>query len=170
MRLVYSDHLDWKGMPHRLELYASDELPETEPITQCQAVALLDPKRAVVYIHRDGYFGLPGGHVEPQEDALSCLERELREECSCALLEAQLVGFVRDTDLTTGRAEIQPRFVARVALLRESSMDPDGKAVSRCVVSAGDLGATLRWGPLGHKLVDLALASAPRLGFGMKIR
>ena len=64
-----------------------------EPVRQSGAYALIDDSEGHVLLVRtdNGRCYLPGGRIEPGEDARAALAREIEEECgSSALVEARL--------------------------------------------------------------------------------
>ena len=64
-----------------------------EPVRQSGAYALIGDRSGRVLLVRteSGRCYLPGGRIEPGEDARAALAREIEEECGCsALVEARL--------------------------------------------------------------------------------
>lgn len=161
--LVANHYLEWKGISRKLQFFRSTSLPNKSTVTQCQAMALSSKESAVLYKHVDGYYGLPGGHIEKGESVVDCLTREIYEETGCLLIDSILVGYVLDTNLETGSQEVQPRYIASVALLDEYEGDPDKKALSRIIAEIPNVPDLLGWGDFGIVLVNELWSSSSRL-------
>ncbi len=155
MKLLHTEEGDWKGVKHKVELYESEVLPDGY-ISQCQAVPFVDDKHIVLYKHAEGYYGLPGGTVEEGEDYDTTLTREVREESACEVVDSQLIGYVKDTEVLSCKVKYQLRYWAKVKLLDEPISDPAGKAIGREVVEFEEAGKLLGWGERWQVLFDLA--------------
>ena len=145
-------------LQHHLELFATNERPD-EVISQCQAVPFTAAGEVVLFRHLSGYNSLPGGTVEEGEDHEQALIREVYEESACRVLEYGLIGYIKDTNLTTGGVQYQLRYWATVELLDEDVNDPDGKALERVVVPVDQMVEQLGWGEKGAVLLQLAQAA-----------
>lgn len=163
LRSEFREELEWDGAVHTQEFFASNEAPDGVKFTQVQAVPFLKDGRIVLYRHRDGYFGLPGGQVGPSESYLNALEREILEECSCKMIKAKLLGFVRDTNQETRQKVYQLRYIAIVSPLTISIQDPAEKSIDRLFVSPSDANKYLRWKGRGKFLISLAMKNFPKL-------
>jgi ADP-ribose pyrophosphatase YjhB (NUDIX family) len=158
-KLLYKEVMDWKGKSHKLELFEVDgreDMKDLGTITQCQAVAFIDPEKIVLYKHKDGYYGLPGGTIEEGESYERALRRELLEESACEVLDYGLLGYVKDTEINGEKIKYQLRFWVRAKLLDQPVQDPDGKALSRKVTEISKANRILGWGKRGEALLDLA--------------
>lgn len=155
-KLLYKGKLDWKGTNHELELYESDDISDLEFINQCQAVPFVDESNIVLFKHIDGYYSLPGGTVEEGESFEETLKREVMEESACEILESQLIGYVKDTELPSGKIKYQLRYWAEVKPLDQPINDPAGKATSREIVNINEANEKLGWGERGQVLLELA--------------
>ena len=155
-KLLYKGKLNWKGINHELELYESDDISDLEFINQCQAVPFVDEDNIVLFKHIDGYYSLPGGTVEKGESFEKTLKREVMEESSCEILDYKLIGYVKDTDLSSRKVKYQLRYWAKVKPLDQSIQDPAGKAIAREIVNINEANEKLGWGERGQVLLDLA--------------
>ena len=73
------------------------ELPEGANITAALAL-VLDEKGNILSIVNKRGFDIPGGHVEPGEDVVGTLHRELMEEASATMLHPTRVGIFRSVN------------------------------------------------------------------------
>ena len=155
-KLLYKGKLNWKGINHELELYESDDISDLEFINQCQAIPFVDENNVVLFKHIDGYYSLPGGTVEEGESFEETLKREVMEESACEILESQLIGYVKDIELSSGKVKFQLRYWAKVKPLDQPINDPSGKAIGREIVNINEANEKLGWGERGQVLLDLA--------------
>jgi len=155
-KLLCKGKFDWKGTGHELELYESDDISDLKFINQCQAVPFVDENNIVLFKHIDGYYSLPGGTVEKGESFEETLKREVMEESACEILESQLIGYVKDTELSSGKVKYQLRYWAKVKPLDQPIQDPAGKAIGREIVNINEANEKLGWGERGQVLLDLA--------------
>ena len=155
-KLLHKERLDWKGISHDLELYETDDISDLGFTNQCQAVPFVDEDNIVIFKHIDGYYALPGGTVEEGENFEQTLKREIMEESACEVLESKLIGYVKDTELTSGKVKYQLRYWAKVKPLDQPVQDPDGKAMTREIVNIDKANEMLGWGERGQILLDLA--------------
>ncbi len=156
-KLLHQENLNWKGESHDLELYESDDISDLAFIIQAQAVPFIDENHIVIYKHIDGYYGLPGGTIEPGEKFEEALKREIYEESACNVLDYGLIGYIKDTQLPEDKIKHQLRYWAKVKLLDEPVNDPVGKAIAREVIDIHEANKKLGWGERGEKIIELAL-------------
>ncbi len=155
---IYTETITWKGAEHHLELFATDVKPDFE-ISQCQAVPFTAEGDVVLFRHLNGYNSLPGGTVDPGESHEDALKREVYEESACQVIDFGLIGYIKDTQVATGKVTYQLRYWATVELVDEPVQDPDGKALERLVVHPSEMVEKLGWGEKGQVLLDLAQAA-----------
>ena len=153
--LIFTETFPWKGQNHIRDLFVTDQVPN-EPISQCQAVAFDSAGSIILFRHVDNYYSLPGGTVEPNESFDETLRREVYEESACRVISYGLIGYIKDTNQTTGEIKYQLRYWATVSTLDEPVNDPDGKALERVVASADKAAELLNWGEMGEILINLA--------------
>lgn len=151
--LLHREKLDWKGTKYDVELYEVDDVEGLSPITQVQVVPFVDKDQVVIYKHIDGYYGLPGGSIEPGESLEQALRREVKEESACEITDFGLIGFMKNTKKPENKVTYQLRYWAQVKLLDEPINDPCGKAVSREVVTLEEAAEKLKWGERGEILL-----------------
>lgn len=157
---LYSDYgsTQWKGISYCQELYESTDHSELSPITQVQAVPFIDADHIVLYKHIDGYYGLPGGGIEPGETIVEALAREVYEEAALNLIECGMLGYMKVwPEGAPEKTHYQLRYWAQVTLLDEPVNDPCGKAISREVVPLREAIEKLNWGEKGGVLIELAV-------------
>jgi len=150
------EELDWKGTKYRTEFYDIHSFENLENVTQVQAVPFTENGEIVLLEHVDGYFSLPGGHIEKGENIEKALKRELEEEVSVKTKNFGPIGYIKNLKLDDPNfVEHQPRFWATVSLSEETS-DPDGKVVGRVLVSEDEAVEKLNWGERGRLFIELA--------------
>lgn len=154
-KLLHKQVLDWKGTKHDLELYEADDISDLGFTNQCQAVPFVDDGHIVIFKHIDGYYSLPGGTVEEGEKFEETLKREVMEESGCEILDYGLIGYVKGTEIASGKIKYQLRYWAHVKPISKPQ-DPDGKALDIEIVKFEDANSKLNWGERGQILLDLA--------------
>ena len=155
---VLTETINWKGINHTLELFATDKVPP-EVISQVQCIAFTKEGKVVLYKHTAGYIGLPGGTVKDGESVESALVREVREESATQIISHQQIAYLKDTNEDSDEVQFQTRYWAEVELLDEQVADPDGKALERLIVEPEEVVSLLGegWGERGAILLKLAL-------------
>jgi ADP-ribose pyrophosphatase YjhB (NUDIX family) len=81
------------GFSFEVGSYLDPDLPPASLVTSVRGVVLQDGL-VVVLENIDGRHYLPGGRVEPGEDYLQTLAREVEEECGLAVEHAERLGFL----------------------------------------------------------------------------
>lgn len=156
--LVHKERLEWKGTVHDLELYKADSADGLNPVKQVQAVPFTDSEHILLYKHIDGYYGLPGGSIEPGESFEKALKREVFEESGAEVIDCGLIGYVKDMQVEPlGETKYQLRYWAKVKLLDSPINDPAGKAIEREIVPIDEVITKLNWGERWKILLQLAL-------------
>lgn len=59
---------------------------------------LLGKRKNVSY--RSGYYGVPGGRVNPGEKLTACVKRELKEEVVIIPIKSKYIGFIKEDQQT----------------------------------------------------------------------
>lgn len=156
-KLLFSTPSQWKGKQYISELYQSDQPTSVSPITQAQAVCFLDPNHLVFYKNVNGFYGNPGGGIEPNESYEQTIKRELIEEAQLQLIQLHFFGYEYIIDLANPTKNAYfLRGVAKVTLIDKPIEDPCHKAIERVVVDLKDAAQTLNWGKKGELLINLA--------------
>ena len=154
--LLYKGELLWKGKIFLADLYESDDYSHLSPLVQVQAVCFLSKNEVVLFEHIDGYFSLPGGHIEQNETPEEALKRELYEEVSVRVIDFGMTGYMKASNKETPNdIEYQLRYWAKVELLNETP-DPDEKVIRRVVVPIEEVNEKLNWSERGKLLVEIA--------------
>jgi 8-oxo-dGTP pyrophosphatase MutT (NUDIX family) len=94
-RLAVFTGLDWAGGP--VEAWHGTEPPAGPPVSSACALVTAGADLLLVDVHTRGW-DLPGGHLEPGEDPVTALRRELAEEAGLAasdLGDPVLAGWFR---------------------------------------------------------------------------
>lgn len=157
MKPIYVERTEWDGEVFINELYETSVIPDVSPVTQVQAVCFTEDGEIVLYKHIDGWFGLPGGKVEPNEDFFEALKREIYEETACQLLNAEIIAFVKSwKEKSPEKVSYNLRYMAKVNALDVEVQDPAGKAIERVIVPMDKASSILNWGEKGEILINLA--------------
>ncbi len=106
-----------------------------------------------------GKWLLPGGAVEPEENPVDTLHRELDEEVSITIKKPTLLGVQQVEFLEKELDDLyQLRFVAMVKKVKELTPDPDNNELwERKFVLPEELNDFLKWGLIGDYLVREAV-------------
>jgi ADP-ribose pyrophosphatase YjhB (NUDIX family) len=146
----------------KVELYAGTPPLSEAPITTCSALVMND-EQEVLIVHPKRGWTLPGGHVEPHETALECIQRELAEEAGVTAKQFTIVGYWKKTQLFASAhnrhyPEISYQVFYRAELAHSSQWTPDEEISERMFVPQDSLKHML------HNYPDIApLLSAEKL-------
>ena len=155
---VYTNRLTWNGTEHIQDLYLSDDLKTIEPKKQVQAVCFDENNKIVIYKHIDGYWGLPGGKIENNEDYKTTIKREILEEINAEVLDCGPLGYIKDhTKENPGKCVYQLRMWAKVKLLSGPVKGPCRKSLKRVAYDKETAVKMLGWGKLGEILINESL-------------
>jgi 8-oxo-dGTP pyrophosphatase MutT (NUDIX family) len=118
--LARFDDLEWAGGP--VEAWRGDRPPADRPVTSACVLAFAGDRLLLVDVIQRGW-DLPGGHLDPGEDAGTALRRELLEEAGLGpddLADPTVIGWFRlpGSIMTVFRAELPDRLAAPGALPR----------------------------------------------------
>ncbi|MEV6967750.1 8-oxo-dGTP diphosphatase [Hamadaea sp. NPDC051192] len=130
------------------------------PVLQTAVYVLSDDRRRVLLMRRDkdeqdvhfGKYLSLGGHVEPDEDVLSCARREVQEESGLSITDVTLRGTVLWTGFGRDRANVLC-FIFRADAFRGTAHD-------------GNEEGTLEWVPV-NDLASLPLWDSDHLWLPM---
>ena len=150
--------INWKGKIFVNELYSCTEGSSLFPLTQVQAVTFNPEGKIVLYKHRDGYYGLPGGKVQENENADEALIREIKEEINADVVNFSIFAFVKSYKKNDPK---NPTYNLRYWAIVDANKDgfvtdPAGKALERIIVDVKDAPKILNWGKTGEILVKEA--------------
>ena len=88
-----------KKLPPIYEPGADESAPRHDfRVRQAARAVVLDAsgRVALLRVHKNKYYKLPGGGIDPGEDVLTALKREMLEEIGCEISDAQEIGEVTE--------------------------------------------------------------------------
>lgn len=92
MRILRIDHhVAWLPQPNESQLILSSELPPKHLITSVFGLIFKGELLLLSKLVHRGW-DLPGGHIEPDENPVSALHREIYEEAKVEIGHSKLVG------------------------------------------------------------------------------
>lgn len=157
MKPLFKNELNWKGTVFIEEFFADTDFSNISPITQVQAVTFVDKDNVALFQHIDGYFSLPGGKVELDENLEESLRRECIEEMQAGIVSFAPIGYLRNYPKEKPEnVTYNVRYVALVKLLDKPIEDPCKKAVGRVVVPVSQASLKLGWGKKSDILIKKA--------------
>lgn len=150
---------------HGLEATATwipaDKYSGEEPLVQAYGLCIVKDLVCVIRSPETGTCMLPGGTVEPGEEALDTLRREVEEEANLSIESPELLGVqrVEYSDRHPDYAEdviYQARYAAEVERADFVTEDPsEGFTFERSFTPLGELRDLLGWGEIVDELVRL---------------
>ena len=81
--------------PNSVDTVLSNKLAPVSLTVTCFVFAFLDADTLVMTRNRTRGIEVPGGHIEPGEDAVQAAIREMQEETACAITDVRPIGFLR---------------------------------------------------------------------------
>ncbi len=82
----------WPWGPTRAVFEYHESLPPAHLISNVNFVPFVDEKRCLILRLQDNSWEIPGGTLEPAEQYLDTIRRELREEAGANLMNFELLG------------------------------------------------------------------------------
>lgn len=159
MKPIYTQEIDWKGEKFVNELYLTPIIPN-EKIKQVQAICVTKDKKLVIYENKEGFFGIPGGKLEDDENIEQALKREIYEETASKMESFKTIGYVKSFKSDNqNEYTLNIRCMAIVIPLDEEINDPAGKAIQRFILSPIEAKDKLNWGEMAEHLINEALKS-----------
>jgi len=143
------------------EANSLDHLPK-EQLSQVVIMAFHKEKLLIVNnTEKPGYYSPVGGGIEPGETPEECLPRELQEESNMKVIESQLIGYQKCTNLSNSEEaeEYQLRYFARVEPIGPftPNCDPDGDVTELLEIDPKDYKKYFDWGNTGDSIMKKAL-------------
>ena len=168
MKTIKTDHnLTWVPYKHVCELI---EIIPDEPMS-------IDPKLVtsvfcvgyykgclLLVLDKDRGWNTPGGHVEPGEDFLQALKREVWEEAQCHIKKSEILGCQRITLLEQAKPTYPYPIPTSFQMFYMCELEPDlykqnNETMGRRFLALGALPKTNDLNP--NLVTDLILARKP---------
>ncbi len=159
-----SEALMYEGRTLTISWRDNQTLPPRELITQASGICFTDEGEIVLVASKDGHWSLPGGHLEPGEDAQQALVREVWEE-ACAVVESMAYLGAQQVDDPGEPGGLtryyQTRFWARVRL---EPFRPQFETYQRITITPTAFLHTLQWSTtrVAQAMLEAALAQEQR--------
>ena len=112
-------------------------------------------KLVVVYAEKKGYWGPPGGAVEPGEGVEAAVVREVLEETNREVVSQRLIGYQEIFE--PQGSIIQTRSVCIVRPKGEFAADPDGDVTEIKLIPPEEYKNYFDWGDVGDRQMQRAL-------------
>jgi len=122
--------------------HISDEIPkEKELISQSSAYCFLDDKFAIIK-NKDGYWAIPGGHLEKGENPKDTVIREVLEEACVVIKNPELLGY--QVIVKADKSKIyQLRWFTKVEQVLD--FKPEFESAEMKFVSPDEVGRYISW-------------------------
>lgn len=146
-----------------IDLDNEGDLQKYSPLTQAYAICYNDAGEVLILDQKeDGTWTLPGGTVEPGENTVQTLTREVMEEADITITDINLLGIQEvKSDKPT---HYQTRYVAKIKELFPQTIDPaKGRIHERKFVPASQINDYLKWGETGQAIFDKAQSVIDRI-------
>jgi len=139
------------------------EYKKLSPVKQSYGFCFNDAGELLIGRVKSAHKGkwiLPGGTIEPGEDVVKALHRELDEEVSITIFKPTLIGIQQADFLEKDEDTLyQLRFAARIKKINELTPDPDiGEVWERKFIKPEEFGKYISWGIVGQVFVERAVA------------
>jgi 8-oxo-dGTP pyrophosphatase MutT (NUDIX family) len=147
----------YKGVTADLTWIPSKDYKNFKPIKQVYGFCF-NKKGQLLTIKspHTGMTQVPGGTVEPNEDPIDTLTRELDEEANVDLKDIAFLGVQKVK--VANEVYYQARFAANIKKLRRRELDPaDNIIVRRRFINPYDFPKRSGWGKIGQAIVELAI-------------
>lgn len=147
-----------------LKLYPTNDLLDTKSfnnITKVRCIAI-NNENDVCMISNEGYSNwmIPGGTVEPNENPILALKRELQEEADIDIINYKLIGFlnvkVRNLETNYLDRHTEMFFFARIDKIHSQTADPaKGFILHRKFFSLEQMAySQMRWGKVSDYIYE----------------
>ena len=154
---IGDDQLRWlqeKMHTVRTDYYYRDDAPAANSIKPAAAVAIINPKRELLMLHRrdNKKWAMPGGTLDFGESMTECALREVKEESGLNVIIKDIIGTYTDPNIRVAYSDGEVR--------QEFTIVYYGEALNYDV-SLDDESSQFQWVPL-DKLIRLPLADSQK--------
>ena len=138
----------------RTDYYHREDAPAANSIKPAAAVAILNPKREILMLHRrdNRKWTMPGGTMEFGESLTQCALREVREESGLEVTIRDIIGTYTDPDIRVAYSDGEVRQEFTIVYYGEASGYD---------VTIDEESSRYQWVPL-NQVMDLPLADSQR--------
>jgi len=145
--------ITWDGIDVTFKIYLTKDFDHLTNITQEYALVLNERNEILLVSAKDMVWQLPGGGVEPDENRIDTLIRELDEEAAIVPDPNSVKPFFyQDVYWHEDGTEVfkgsQVRYICKPKTIKRFEADPDrGHIVNHQWTKLEDLDTYLKWGP-----------------------
>ncbi len=132
----------------------SFEMLPREKCTQTYAVCFVGEKIVVVNNQKKNTWGLVGGTIEPGEDFVETLHREIQEESNMKVLWERPIGYQKCTDTRDGSVMYQLRFVCEAVPYGPFVSDPAGSVTEMVLIDPKEHKKYFDWKHIGEHIIE----------------
>lgn len=151
---IISD-FEYDGVTYGVEWF---DLPADKPLPELpwqQVYALGNYKGSVPVVHYSALGdNLPGGRLEPGEDAETALCREVVEELNMRVVYWRPIGYQLVTP-PNGHKVYQLRVYAELEKIGEFMNDPGGTITGHTLVPIDELNDCINYGKVGERMIEI---------------
>ena len=146
-----------------------DAVGKTKNVSGVHGFCFFGEKMVIVYAAAKGYWGHPGGGVEPGESIEQALIREIKEETNMRVVSQHIIGYqeifepdVSDSSGAPGsvnamRIVTQTRSLCIVEPYGPFTTDPDGDVTEIKLIDTAELTRYVDWAKIGEHILQRAM-------------
>ena len=146
---------DYEGITYGVEWF---DLPRGKSLPDLpwrQVYAIGDCNGKVPVVHYPALKdNLPGGKLDPGEDAKTALYREIEEELNMRVLSWCPIGYQLVT-YPDGRKTYELRVYAKMEVIGAFVNDPGGDITGHTLVPIDKLNAYINYGTVGERIIEI---------------
>jgi ADP-ribose pyrophosphatase YjhB (NUDIX family) len=161
---ITQNYTDSRGVEYLLEYFDADSFDglNHDRCKQVYGVCFVEDKIVIGYGGMKRGWGLIGGSVEVGETLEETLSREIQEESNMEVLSSQPIGYQKVTDVASGVAYYQLRYMCEVRKLGEFIIDGGDGASEKGIteiklIDPDKYKDYFDWGDIGERVIRRAI-------------